>query len=176
MKYRLGTLTICDDVRLEINGKETIVGLYNNVLVVPSVPHRMLKLCFRLPLFLAEPVSSKAKFEVFSPSGKVMLSAEGDIEVKTIEEESPAPFTIAVGNALLPEFGTYHVKFIIGPGKPKRVASFLVRQPRPGDPIVELGPVFLGAPNAAVPEPSKPAQSVKKTKTAKSSNPTRRKS
>lgn len=39
-------LHICDDVRQEINGKISMMGIYNSSIVVPEIPYSISKLCF----------------------------------------------------------------------------------------------------------------------------------
>lgn len=39
---------ICDDIREEKSGKETLVGVYNEKIIVGSLPALLPKLCFRI--------------------------------------------------------------------------------------------------------------------------------
>lgn len=163
-KYRIGTIIVCDDVRVEVSGKETLVGVYNGVVVIPSFPATMAKLCFRLPIYADHPFDASMTFQVYSPSKKKLIEIKGDASANPSDAGHELPFGFAIGNLSLPEPGEYEVRFCFGPAKPKRVSSFLVRQPRPGDPGREFPP----AARAVV------AQSAKsKRKAVESSKPAR---
>lgn len=133
-KYRVGTVIVCDDVRSESSGKETLVGVYNGVLVVPSLPTSLPKLCFRLPIIADGPLTAKVTFRVVSPSGAKMIEIFGEANVKPSDPGHEVPFGFAVGNISFPESGEYEIYFALGDAKPKRVAIFIVRQPRLGEP------------------------------------------
>ena len=45
--------TYCDDIRQEVGGKLTLVGVYNGSLLVPSFPVVLPKLCLALQVVTA---------------------------------------------------------------------------------------------------------------------------
>jgi hypothetical protein len=42
---RLAYVTYCDDVRLEVNGKHSLIGIYSEAMYLPSFPTNVMKLC-----------------------------------------------------------------------------------------------------------------------------------
>nr|WP_298686368.1 hypothetical protein [uncultured Dongia sp.] len=157
VKYRIGSVILCDDARVEIMGKETLIGVYNGVLVVQTVPHAMQKLCFRLPISIPGKINGKAIFQIIGPEQQKLVEVTGDVALDPSDPGYELPFGLAVGNFVLPSFGQYDVRFVIGDGKPRSVTKFLVRMPRHG----EHGYVAPTAPVAAKssPKKSKPAKS-----------------
>jgi hypothetical protein len=63
---------ICDDVRHEIGGKRTLVGIYGNDLVVPSVPSNLPQLCFVIKLDLANSNIAKMTLTVEMSAGQTI--------------------------------------------------------------------------------------------------------
>ncbi|MBI6975106.1 DUF6941 family protein [Pseudomonas lactis] len=104
----------CDDIRQEINGKITMVGIYTNRLLVTSVPTVLPKLC--LALSIATDKSSM--FEEISVTGtfgadevfKMELQKEQieGIIAQSPDAESPAKFFTVQLNAILTPFQLQH--------------------------------------------------------------------
>ncbi len=60
----------CDDVRQEINGKVTFVGVYGEDVLVPAVPLRVPQLCVVVFLKLENIAFDKLGFKIEDPNGK----------------------------------------------------------------------------------------------------------
>jgi len=57
-KYLLHSLLVCDDIRMEANGKAIIIGVYDEAIIFQSFPAAMPKLMLRLSLTLLEAAST----------------------------------------------------------------------------------------------------------------------
>jgi hypothetical protein len=127
---------ICDDIRSEQNGKDLLIGCYNNVMVVPEVPMVLPMLHFRL---LYDDVSigkHPLKFVFLSPTGSRVFGAEIVIDT----EAGGEPFAVKLGGSPFPinEFGAYELRQVSDINAPEDkgtlLLSFLVRKPiRPSE-------------------------------------------
>jgi hypothetical protein len=135
---RLLSAIVCDDIRTELNGKDIIIGCYNNVILLSKVPANLTSLNFRF-LFDQEPAGKhRVHIGFFDPSGKMMLGSIGDV----IVEDSFEPFVVRIGSAPfhLGSFGKYEVRFVKGEPTPdipiteeakgELLLEFLVREPK----------------------------------------------
>lgn len=66
---------LCDDVRREMGGRVSLIGLYGNKLTFKQLPHTMRDLHFYQRWILDEGVY-EANVELWSPSGKNMISED----------------------------------------------------------------------------------------------------
>ncbi len=60
---------LCDDIRQEMGGKTSLMGLYDHHIVVPEVPFVLPKVCF-FSKFSRTDGQSKFSFSVVSPNGE----------------------------------------------------------------------------------------------------------
>ena len=107
---RYAYAVFCDDIRQEINGKITMVGIYTDRLLVSSVPTVLPKLCLALSI-----ATDKEKmFEEISVTGtfgrdevfKMELHKEQiqNIVAQAPKSETPAKFFTVQLNAILTPF------------------------------------------------------------------------
>jgi hypothetical protein len=61
---RVTSFIVCDDARREFNGKEILIGVYNNVIIFPSFPSVMPNLVFRIALYSTDMGVKVIKFTV----------------------------------------------------------------------------------------------------------------
>ena len=61
----------CDDVRMEVGNKMSLMGVYSNVLLVPTFPFTLLKLC----------LSCKVRTEIKKPFKqlKIVVTKNGEV-------------------------------------------------------------------------------------------------
>ncbi len=105
----IASVIICDDVRTEINGKEILIGVYNQALIVKELPFTM-RLTFRVSLTLKMPDQRTCSFAVSDPDGETLLSLEGtDLPVTTLGESFVCGF--AVQNITFKKEGEYNFHF-----------------------------------------------------------------
>ncbi len=63
---------ICDDVRQEIGGKRTVVGIYGDSLTIPSVPFNLPQLCFVFKMDLAKSNITKMIVTIEMPANQII--------------------------------------------------------------------------------------------------------
>lgn len=89
---KLHNLTVCDQVRQEINGKFLLIGVYTNGIVLPQIPTTfplgvwLLLECDRLGII-------KFKFRARMPEHNVeLLYIEGEADIVDVENWTPIAF------------------------------------------------------------------------------------
>ena len=123
---RLLSSIICDDIRTEANGKDILIGCYNNVIVLEKAPAKLPTLFFRL-LFDQQPRGLvENTFSLYDPSGKMLFRSTSQIVV----EHADDPFVVKIGGGPfeLEKFGTYELRMLSGKSE-SVVSSFMVRRP-----------------------------------------------
>lgn len=76
---------VCDDIRLEIGGKASLMGVYQSDILVPAVPFLFPKLCFRVIFSNVETIN-KIIISFLAPDKKVIANSEID-SVKPLPPE-----------------------------------------------------------------------------------------
>jgi hypothetical protein len=72
---------LCDDIRQEMGGKTSLMGLYDHHIVVPEVPFVLPKVCF-FSKFSRMDGQFKFSFSVVSPSGERKdISRDSDVQI-----------------------------------------------------------------------------------------------
>jgi hypothetical protein len=133
-RYKTGSIVICDDVRMEVGGKESLLGVYRGVIVLQEFPTTLQKLCFRIPLFGFERIDGVFNLDISDPNRKRLVEMRGELSIEIADPGFEAVFGIAVVNPTFRVPGVYKIKFVVGEGKPREVGRFLVRQAQIGDP------------------------------------------
>lgn len=101
---------LCDDIRQEVGGKVSIIGLYDHHIVVPHVPYILPKICFYIR-FSSMYGSFKFNFSIISPDNNCKdIVLNNDIEVPQQAKEST--FTVVASPFEVNQPGIYEV--IIG--------------------------------------------------------------
>jgi Family of unknown function (DUF6941) len=79
---------VCDDVRQEVGGKRTIVGIYDKVLIVPTVPFNLPQLYFVIKLDFTKSDIAKMNFTVEMPGGQIIGPMNVGLS-KEIQKQNP---------------------------------------------------------------------------------------
>jgi|SRR5208282_3942853 len=80
---RVSSFIVCDDVRREYNGKEILIGVYNNVIIFPALPSVMPNLVFRVALYANQMGVKDVKLTVVDETTKkVVMNSETQFEFK----------------------------------------------------------------------------------------------
>jgi hypothetical protein len=110
---------ICDDIRQEMGGKTSLMGLYDNHIVVPEIPFTLPKVCFYTRILNIRGLY-KFGFAITSPDG----------ETKKIIDDSPVeiPATASEGT-----FNVIASPFDVATEGVYEVAISLQRVPNEGD-------------------------------------------
>src|ERR1700722_1974046 len=78
----LNTL-VCDDVRLENNGKEILIGVYNGTVIVDSVPTLLPTFSIRILLKPTEIREYNVHGAIIGPSGLAVAQFSGKLNTPT---------------------------------------------------------------------------------------------
>jgi hypothetical protein len=125
-KYEIDSIIICDDIRVEVSGKQILIGVYADVLLFPQLPTQISKLVFRIQVSPIEANLSNLKFIIRSPSNDVVANVDGVLPKYNVAE--PVLITMGVvGLAVGP--GTYTVELGLDQ-EPETIHHFLVSLPR----------------------------------------------
>jgi hypothetical protein len=125
--YKILSVMVCDDIRFETNGKEIIIGVYNNTIIVPSLPTVFPLLAFRVAAKLTKTKMGNVTFYLKDPSGKEITAHT--IPGRTVETtDDPALFSLQIGPVVFPLAGVYSFWFGID-RKPEKTFTFRVRLP-----------------------------------------------
>lgn len=123
----INSFIICDDVRREDNGKEIIIGAYNDAVLFNSpLPGVLTKFCVRVKYLPHAAGEVDVAYEVLSPSKQQFMQGGGKITIPNIEMSS---MTFAAGPLVFTEEGIYVIRVGVNE-KPKRIGEFEVRTPK----------------------------------------------
>ena len=98
-------LHICDDVRNEVGGKISMMGIYEKTLIVPSVPFIFPKLCF-YSRFSGITENHQFNFSITNPSGNTLEIIE-DSQCRPEEGEDQGIFNVVATPFEVSEEGRY---------------------------------------------------------------------
>ena len=75
--FTLSAFIVCDDIRSEATGKDMLIGVYADAIILPRFPARLPKLCFRVTVTDITVEKPKAfTFYVHDTEGKARLQFE----------------------------------------------------------------------------------------------------
>lgn len=98
--------TVCDDVRQEVGKKMSLMGIYDESMLLPQFPITLPKLCFVL----------RAITDTSNPFRKLSFSVLRDDDVlveSTIEQESLEASFAAINNQPLPPSDKGHIQTFV---------------------------------------------------------------
>lgn len=98
---------ICDDIRVENNGKSIIIGIYHDNILVPSLPFVMPKLVTWTKWDITKSPIKKFEFKVTAPDGKSMGHVTGEPPTKSSGKK--AILQIAISPFAIKEGGEYKI-------------------------------------------------------------------
>jgi hypothetical protein len=107
-----GTVTFCDDVRFELNGKSTLVGVYGDELRLFGEPPLMLSELHAVVSFHIAPSQTPARGTIkIIKSGSENVICEQDFEFRDLNHIERRPLLHSEDNAL--EYTGLNVHFMI---------------------------------------------------------------
>lgn len=124
MPYAVKSLTVCDDVRQEASGKQTLVGVYLKSVVVQTVPVRVLQMMFRVVVDTMHENHKRATFAVKGEDGHTLIEAAAEANVPDTDED--VVFVFGQQNVVLPKAQRYDVTFALD-GTSQKIGEFNVR-------------------------------------------------
>jgi hypothetical protein len=116
-KYSIIHTIICDDVRREDNGKEILIGVYNDTIVLETTPTMLPVFAVRFLARFASAGEYKLNGSILTRSDREAVRFEINLKVDGIKYLSS--FFIKVSPFPISEFGTYRI--IMGMGSAQQV-------------------------------------------------------
>jgi hypothetical protein len=104
-------MIFCEDLRVEMSGREIALGLFNGTAAVPQIPFILPMLVARLELHFFGKPREKFFFRVNDPSGNRLF--EQVVQVQFADWNKPGSLAIGIRNMVLPVTGAYafYLKF-----------------------------------------------------------------
>ena len=128
VEYKLLSVILCDDIRNEMNAKQTLIGIYDDAILAQSFPLLMPKLCMRIAItLLAKRKPKKLRVLVSSPQSKVI---DVDTEFPSTQLPETGSKTFAIPLQISPFVVASPTDFVIKLGfdqPAKKIGQFAVR-------------------------------------------------
>ena len=126
--YQVLYYILCDLIRQESNGKEILIGVYNDDLIANQIPLAMTNLCVRISVRLNK-IPNTVNFRIQLPSGRDYITASLPVTEENKQTTRQSLFVLGINPPIiLPEVGVHKIYF--GLDEPaKEIGFFRVRLP-----------------------------------------------
>lgn len=134
--YEVTSSIVCEDVRIEGNGKEILIGVYNETIIVGAMPYAFPKLCFRFTARVKKPDLLVCAYKLIDPHGNALV----DYPVVPVSPYLVGEATIFgfVASVVFNAEGEYVASFGIGE-PPIPTMRFTVRKPTTAEEVAKVG-------------------------------------
>src|SRR5437868_13449570 len=105
--YKVRYVLICEDIRKEENGKLFIIGAYNDVIILSTVPTHFLSLCFKINIKLERNDFKVLNFIVRHQNGSEIINASNEPGPGSTKE--PMDIILKLANPTLSAVGKYSI-------------------------------------------------------------------
>jgi hypothetical protein len=125
-EYKVKSVLICDDARQEVNGKEILIGVYNDTIVVERLPAMLFKFVIRVALRVNHHRFKKFSLQVIDQAKNKIVDASQDIPAP-----SPDPNVIIgvqLQNLTFAQSGNHEILFGFD-DKLRKIGEFEIRLP-----------------------------------------------
>ena len=113
---------VCDDVRREDNGKDILIGVFNDTLVIDSVPAILAVLGIRF-LVKANKKEAEVKGFIIGPEQKKLVEFGGQVVFANVKYNSS--FFFKISPMMISEHGEYEIYLGLN-SEPEKVYTFSV--------------------------------------------------
>ena len=124
--FEFRAFLVCDDVRREISGKEILIGVYGDGLVVPSFPATIRNLVFRVTGVVRLESAGDLVFRLEDQDGKAKGEARGSVPAATTPRF--VSFNFAFENTTFEEEVVLTAMFGFG-DRIRKVGTFSIKLP-----------------------------------------------
>lgn len=118
------SILIAEDVRQEVNGLQTIVGVYGNTINTGAPRAILSRIMFRIEFVSTSTFQAKCNLGIISPSGKQVFGSPAPAEMD-VKAGISAVCCIGWGPVAFDESGIYSIHFGVNT-KPKKISEFSV--------------------------------------------------
>ncbi len=123
--YRVRSWLICDDIRIEYNGKHLLIGVYSGVIKLRTpLPVTLPMLSFWIQMDLQKRDYGAYHLRVIDPQKQLAVQFRGLAQFARVDE--PAVLACMTGPIALASYGMYSVEFGMG-GLLQPIGTFEVR-------------------------------------------------
>jgi hypothetical protein len=126
-KIKIRSVILCDDARQEMNGKEILIGVYNDIIIFSKFPAFLRQLIIRISCDIVDGDAKSISMYVKDPSGTTVF--ENRLLIPPEIGEHQVIGYIIQGLTFYSE-GTYSVEVSIADDPPLRISDFVVRSPQ----------------------------------------------
>jgi hypothetical protein len=120
------SVLVCDDIRIEVTGKEILIGVYSGAIVSPQFPFGLRSLAFRIAVERTQ-ACKIVKFSFLNPDGTTLTGTQG-VAPPLQPGEEEAKFIFELPTPMLAVAGTYKIMFSMD-GPLEEVGHVNVRAP-----------------------------------------------
>ena len=122
--YKIVSLIVCDDIRKEASGKQTLVGVYNKDLIVLKIPSKLSHLAFRVVIDFERTDFKRIHFVITSPSRKNVVDQTGDFAIRGSAQQ--VVLALGVDQPEIAEVGPYSIKLGFD-APPRKIGEFVAK-------------------------------------------------
>jgi|ERR1700688_2275724 len=128
MPYQVRSVIFADETRFEMDGREILIGVFNDGAIFATFPATLDKLFVRVSVLFDHAAYKTFNINMVSDSGRVVFNHSAPINpIQSIE--APSLFGFSVRPIAFPAPETINVEIGIDE-PPKLVSTFTVRAPR----------------------------------------------
>lgn len=117
--FKLRSFVVCEDIRLEFDGRSSLMGVYPAVIGLPTFPWTFFKLGFAIS-FKYTGEENQAHFVLKGPNRKIFFRGGGEFRKDQQDEQT---ITLLAGNQMFVSEGMYRCALEIG-DKEYKVGEF----------------------------------------------------
>lgn len=117
-------VTICDDIRREVTGKETLIGVYAGIIIFPYLPADMPMFSTRIEFETGLESADDLTVELRAPDASILLTVTGAMEMT--EQRSVQVLSLVCRNVKFQEEGV-HTLFFGHKDKLMPIHTFLIK-------------------------------------------------
>jgi hypothetical protein len=132
-KFEIGSVLLCDEVRLETNGKQMILGLYDDEILVATFPALLPKLTLRIGIRFKGADPKNMTLLVKGKKGHAIINYTGPFpnenKAQTIAGEKRYAMLFVIQPCIFGETDKFQISLGLD-GPPRKIAEFLVVLPR----------------------------------------------
>ena len=121
------SILLCEDLRVEANGLQTIVGVMPSKVAVQSVPLTLQRLMFRIEFETNDNFAAECSFEMLDPGGESILKHSSQFQVRS---DLRNVFVVGWTPVVLKGLGRYSVQFGIGKEKKREISCLEIIAPQ----------------------------------------------
>lgn len=125
--YRVLSVILCEEIRNEQGGKQSLLGVFDGELIVPGVPAVIARLSFRVAVQAGKTSLTDLAMRVISiTSGTQVFEVRKNLE-KPGRPKNKSAFGFSFTPAILPDEGEYTIEFALNDFPLVKISGFSVR-------------------------------------------------